>query len=217
MTINDKVESIVNAMPQFTGQKEFADHVVSILGSSLGFHSVSLYLVDEKKEFAVFTAGMGKMSEAFLAQGHKLSLHKNALVPNVVKYGEIHVYKPIHPAPYHWGHEFYKCALPDNLQQDTKLEFQLLEETVITDWRTQSAVIPPIGWDVCLPMQYGNIIFGAIDVQIQLDLNEEEKRFWEECLLTDKMDNVEFSLGECSSLQWLLNRFSSQYGKFNGI
>jgi len=219
MTIKDKVDSVVNAIPQFTGQKEFSDYVVSILGSSFGFHWVGLFLVDEKRENAVFTAGFGndKASEVFLARGHRLPLHKNALISKVVNYAEIYVYKPIHPAPFQWGHEFYKCVLPSILQRDTNLEFQLLEEAKIMDWRTQSAVISPIGWDVCLPIQYESIVFGAVDVQIQLDLNEEEKRFWEDRLLKDKVGDVEFSLSACSGLQWLLNRFSSQYKKFNGI
>ena len=125
MTNNRVFESIEAIIPKFTDDKTFSNQAVNILGNNFGFHTVSLYLVDENKENAVLAARFGRFAEILLAHNHKLSFSKKGLVVDVINYGEIQIYKPIHPAPYCLGHEFYKCTPPADMRRDSQLEFQL--------------------------------------------------------------------------------------------
>lgn len=213
MIDNHSFQSIATSLPKFTNQKDFSNQVVNILGDGLGFHWVNLFLADEQRQNAVFIAGYGKFAQSFLAHGHKLSLSKNGLVADVVNFGEIHFEKPIHPTPFCWGHEHFKCKTPANAQIDVGLEFEKVREADIADWRTQSAITPLIGWEICLPMQVNNETFGAIDFLIQLNLNDDEKEFWNNSLLTEIENQENFSESQCSGLQWLINLISSKYQK----
>lgn len=199
---------------KFTDKKYFSGYVVNVCGEYFGFHSVGLFLIDEPKQNAVLTAGYGKFAESLLAHSHKLPLNNKGLVVDVIGSGEIRVQKPIHSKPFYWGHELYRCSLPNQLQQiDTPLIFQLFQAAELIDWLSQSIIAPPIGWEICLPMRLNGIIFGAIDILIQLELNTNEKQHWANYLLTESDEVVQFSLDDCANLQWLTDHISSQFTK----
>jgi hypothetical protein len=217
MIDNRSFQLIAATLPKFTDEKNYLNQSVNILGEILGFDVVNLFLVDEQKQNAVFAAGYGKFAKSFLAHGHKLSLTKNGLVADVVNFGEIHFEKPVHPMPFYLGHERRKCQPPFNIEIDVLLEFQTIRESKIVDWRTQSAVSPPIGWEICLPMQFNNMTFGAIDFLLQLNLSDDEKQFWAASLLTDREKDIKFSESVLSGLQWLVNLISSNYQKAKAL
>jgi hypothetical protein len=211
------LQHIATALPQFTDEKHFSSQVVKILGDRLGFHCVHLFLVDEQRQNALFIAGYGRLAESLLTHGHRLSLSKTGLVADVVNHGEIHLEKPIHPLPFCCGHEHRKCKPPAKAQIDTLLKFQVVREADVRDWRTQSGVVPPIGWEICSPMQSHSRTFGAIDFFVQLNLNDDEKEFWKESLLTEEENGMDFSEDQCSGLQWLVNLISSKYQKAKAL
>jgi hypothetical protein len=210
-------QQIATMLPTFTDENIFSNQVVNVLGEGLGFHWVNLFLVDEQRQNAIFTAGYGKFTESLLAHKHRLSLSENGIVADVINYGEIHFEKPVHPMPYCWGHEHYKYKPSASTQIDMVLDFKKVREADITDWRTQSAIVPPMGWEICLPMQRNRETFGAIDFLIQLNLNIDEKRFWKEYLLTEKENEKDFSEIQFSGLQWLVNIISSSFQKTKAL
>ncbi len=201
------VISAISSLPAHVDEDQYLGQIIDIICDNFGFHYVGLFLIDSNRQEAVFRAGTGEPGRQLLVHRHRFRLNRNSsLVAQVINLGEINVYEPVYPASYYWGHRFYKCSLPPVVQLDSPLEFHLADEAELTNWRLQSALPPPIGWEMCFPVRIGGCVFGALDIQIQLPLGPEERQTWAGQLLAEPDQYIDFELEECTKLQWLIDQ-----------
>ena len=59
---------------------ELCQQVVDLVGSRFGLYFVSLYLVDEKNEWAILHAGTGEAGKVLLQKGHHLSIGNTSMI-----------------------------------------------------------------------------------------------------------------------------------------
>jgi hypothetical protein len=189
---------------------QFIGQIADIVCDYLKYHFVGLYLIDNQTVF--LKSGSGELGKLLISRNHQFHLAGNSLVSKAINSSAFWATE-IRYEQLNWWYRTYKSVLPAEIQRNTDLSLELIEETQPTNWQIQSPAHPtPPGWELFLPLRIQDQTLGTVQINIWeiSELTEEQKTNWWPLLVSvDQMQEpVSFVKEDIPLLQWFADQLS---------
>jgi len=87
----ETISQIARAITSLRNPNELLPEITQQISESFGYYHVGIFLLDEKREYAVLRAANSKGGQAMLTRGHRLKIGRQGIVGNVTNTGRYRV------------------------------------------------------------------------------------------------------------------------------
>jgi len=127
----EAIAQITRAVTSISNQEDLLPQITQSISKAFGFYHVGIFLVDEKKEYAVLRAANSAGGQKMLQRQHRLRVGQQGIVGYVANTGQPRIALDV-------GDDAVFFTNPD---------------------------LPATRSEIALPLRYGDVIIGALDVQ----------------------------------------------------